>query len=137
MVKVYDSVKDYYADTNVNFGEGVEIKFGSTDPAQALGQNVNVSLAPESDTSRSNRTEFLTKLQNTKHDSSKDYNVYTGTAYEGSMITYGDMLKQMGYKDKTNSPLSLKNMIASPIHVIGPMNAPKYLKGPTGKDGLN
>lgn len=137
MVKVYDRVEDYYADTDVNFGEGVEIKFGSTDPAQALGQNVNVSLAPQATSDGSNRTEFLTKLQNTKHDSSKDYNVYTGTAYEGSMITYGDMLKQMGYKDKTNSPLSLKNMIASPINFVGAMLDPKYLKGPTGKDVLN
>ena len=42
MVKEYDKVEDYYADPNVNFGEDVKINFGSTDPAQALGQNVNV-----------------------------------------------------------------------------------------------
>ena len=63
-----NKVEDYYADPNVNFGEGVKINFGSTDPAQALGQNVNVSLAPQANNQESFRTQFLAKLQNTKYD---------------------------------------------------------------------
>jgi hypothetical protein len=75
MVKEYDSVEDYYADPNVNFGEGVKINVGSANPAQALGQNVNVNLVPQANNQESFRTPFLSNLQNTKYDSSKDYNV--------------------------------------------------------------
>ena len=141
MVKEYDKVEDYYADTNVNFGEGVKINFGSTDPAQALGQNVNVSLAPQINNQESFRTPFLAKLQNTKYDSSKDYNVLSGKNFLYQKRDYGDMLKEMGYTDKANSGFNVKNILGSiakgPIDLKSVFFDPKSLVGPTGKQVLN
>ena len=113
MVKEYDKVEDYYADPNVNFGEGVKINFGSTDPPQALGQNVNVSLAPQANNQESFRTPFLAKLQNTKYDSSGDYNVLSGKNFSYQKRDYSDMLKEMGYTDKVNSGFNAKNILGS------------------------
>jgi|GEM_PF-6225075 len=139
MVKEYDSVEDYYADPNVNFGEGVKINFGSTDPAQALGQNVNVSLAPQPEDNF--RTPFLANLQNTKHNSSNDYNVFTGSTYSHEVKDFSDMLKQMGYTDKANSGYNVKNVLKTlatgPIDLKSAFIDPKGLIGPTGEPVLN
>ena len=141
MVKEYDKVEDYYADTNVNFGEGVKINFGSTDPAQALGQNVNVSLAPQANNQESFRTPFLSNLQNTKYDSSKDYNVLSGKAFSQQLNDYNTMLKDMGYTDKANSGFNAKNVLSTiakgPIDLKSAFFDPKGLTGPTGKSVLN
>ena len=141
MVKEYDKVEDYYADPNVNFGEGVKINFGSTDPAQALGQNVNVSLAPQANNQESFRTPFLAKLQNTKYDSSGDYNVLSGKNFSYQKRDYSDMLKEMGYTDKVNSGFNAKNILGSiakgPIDLKSVFFDPKGLTGPTGKSVLN
>ena len=141
MVKEYDKVEDYYADPNVNFGEGVKINFGSTDPAQALGQNVNVSLAPQANNQESFRTPFLAKLQNTKYDSSGDYNVLSGKNFSYQKRDYSDMLKEMGYTDKVNSGFNAKNILGSiakgPVDLKSVFFDPKGLTGPTGKSVLN
>ena len=141
MVKEYDSVEDYYADPNVNFGEGVKINVGSTNPAQALGQNVNVSLAPQANNQESFRTPFLSNLQNTKYDSSKDYNVLSGKAFSQQLNDYNTMLKDMGYTDKVNSGFNAKNVLSTiakgPIDLKSAFFDPKGLTGPTGKSVLN